>query len=264
MARGGVTSQVPGIHHRLNPASVRESAGLRRPWRAVDRDLGWHRVVGFDFDHGELAGVSLGQCGAGPVGGEDVRVAVAAEGRVVRVGVIPRAGGQLDDAGADVCGEGDSGQAAAAVVEQADAGVVGDASYGCVGGVHGNRLASADLAVLAVGADVELAVQPSAGLVGHELKLVPAGVAAEPFGRLEPDRVPGAVGIAEAVDGRGEDLDLPAGGGEREPAGIAPELGQQHLMGVGNGDRQRSARPEPLERRHLVTCRLQVAAPLLV
>jgi hypothetical protein len=45
---------------------------------------------------------------------------VAAEGRVGGVGVVPGAGGQLHHAGADVLGERDAGQAAAAVVEQAD------------------------------------------------------------------------------------------------------------------------------------------------
>src|SRR6185436_13849449 len=104
----------------------------------------------------------------------------------------------------------------------------------------------------------KLAVQPTTRLVGYQLEPVPAGLAAEPFGGLEPDRVPGAVGIAEAVDGRREDLDLPAGGAQREPPGIAPEGGQQHLAGIGDRDLQRSARPELLERRHLVARGLRV------
>src|SRR5205809_17666 len=83
----------------------------------------------------------------------------------------------------------------------------------------------------------------AAGLVGHQLEPIPAGVAAEPFGRLEPDRVAGAVVITEAVNGRREDLDLSAGGAERRPSGVAPESGQQHLAGVGHRDLQRFARP---------------------
>ena len=86
-----------------------------------------------------------------------------AEGRVGGVRVVPGAGGQLHDAGPDVFGERDAGQAAAAVVEHADAGAVGDAPRGCVDGVHRDRLAAADFAFLAVGSDVELAVQPAAG-----------------------------------------------------------------------------------------------------
>src|SRR5215469_12616382 len=129
--------------------------------RAVYRDLGRRGGVGFDLDHDELAGVALGERGAGPVGGEHVRVAVAAKGRVGGVGVVPGAGGQLHDAGPNVLGERDPGQATAAVVEHADAGAVGDAPRGRVAGVHRDRLASEDLALLAVGADVELAVQPA-------------------------------------------------------------------------------------------------------
>src|SRR5580658_10909998 len=125
----------------------------------MDRDLRGRGGVRLDLDHGELAGRALGEGGAGPVGGEHVRVAVPAEGRVGGVGVVPGAGGQLCDAGPDVLGERDAGQAAAAVVEDADAGAVGDAPGGGVAGMHGDRLASADLSFLAVGADVELAVQ---------------------------------------------------------------------------------------------------------
>jgi len=136
----------------------------------MDADLGRHRIVGFDLDHGELAGRALGQRGAGPVGGEHVRVAVAAEGRVGGIGVIPGAGGQLHDAGPDVLGERDAGQAAAAVVEDADARAVGDAPRGRVARMHRGRLAASDLALLAVGADVELAVQTAARLVGHQLQ----------------------------------------------------------------------------------------------
>ena len=231
----------------------------------MDRDLGRHRGVRFDLDHGELAGRALGERGAGPVGGEHVRVAVAAEGRVAGVGVVPGAGGQLHDTGPNVLGERNPGQAAAAVVEDADARAVGDAPCGRVVRMHRDRLAPADLAFLAVGADIELAVQPAARLVGHQLEGVTTGVAAEPFGRLEPDRVPGAVGITKAVDGRREDLDLSAGGTQGRPSGIAPEGGQQHLAGIGHRDLQRFARPELLERRHLVARRrLQVRAPLLV
>src|SRR5262249_33660174 len=121
----------------------------------VNREFGRCGGVGLDLDHGELAGVALGERGTGPVGGEHVRVAVAAEGRVAGVRVVPGAGGQLDDAGPDVLGERDPGQAAAAVVEHADAGAVGDAPRGGVAGIHRGRLTSADLAFLAVGADVE-------------------------------------------------------------------------------------------------------------
>src|SRR4029077_17182783 len=141
------------------------------------RDLGRRGRVGFDLDHGELAGGALGERGAGPVRGEHVRVAVAAEGRVPGVRVVPGTGGQLHDAGPDVFGERDPGQAAAAVVEDADAGAVGDAPFGRVAGVHRGGCASADLAFLAVGADVELAVEPAAGLVGHQLEPVLAGLA---------------------------------------------------------------------------------------
>src|SRR4029077_8531090 len=83
-------------------------------------------------------------------------------------------------------------------------------------------------------------------------------------GWREPDRVPGAVGIAEAVDDRREDLDLPARGAERRPSGVAPEGGQQHLAGIGAGDLEPSTPPELLEGRHLVARRLHVRAPLLV
>src|ERR1700722_3338270 len=118
----------------------------------MDGDVGRYRIVGFDLDHGELAGRALGEGGAGPVGGEHVRVAVAAEGRVGGVGVVPGAGGQLHDAGPDVLGDCGAGQAAAAVVEDADARAVGDAPCGRVARIDRGRLASADLAFLAVGA----------------------------------------------------------------------------------------------------------------
>jgi hypothetical protein len=227
----------------------------------MDADLGRYRVVGFDPDHGELAGRALGKRGAGPVSGEHVRVAVAAEGRVGGIGVIPGPSGQLHDAGPDVLGERDAGQAAAAVVEDADARAVGDAPGGRVARIHRGRLAAADLALLAVGADVELTVQTAAGLVGHQLEGIAAGVAAEPFGRLEPDRMPGAVGVTEAVDGRREDLDLPARRAQSGACRVAAEGGEQHLAGIGDRDFQRSGRPELLERRHLVTCGAHLRAP---
>src|SRR6185437_106092 len=158
---------------RRRPADPR-GRGVGR--RTVDRDLGRRGRVGFDLDHGELAGGALGERGAGPVGGEHVRVAVTAEGRVAGVRVIPGAGGQLHDAGPNVLGERDPGQAAAAVVEDAHAGAVGDAACFRVAGVHRDRLAPADFAFLTVSAHVKLAVQPAARLVGYQLEPVPAGL----------------------------------------------------------------------------------------
>jgi hypothetical protein len=83
-----------------------------------------------------------------------------------------------DHAGPDVLGEGDTGQAAAAVIEDAHTRAVGDAPGGRVTRVHRGRLPSAYLSFLAVRADVELAVETAPGLVGHQLEGVAAVVAA--------------------------------------------------------------------------------------
>src|SRR6185437_1505179 len=129
--RVGTIRAGPGLPEGL-PVTARSGlpGRLGRHRGTVDRDLGRYRPVGLDVDHGELAGVALGEGRAGPVSREHVRVAVAAEGRVRGVGVVPGAGGQLHHAGPDVLGERDAGQAAAAVVEQADNGLVNDAPCG--------------------------------------------------------------------------------------------------------------------------------------
>ena len=79
---------------------------------------------------------------------------------------------------------------------------------GGVVGMHAHRLASRDLAAGAVGADVELAVQPRARLVGDQVQREPlGGRRAEPLVGLEPGRVARAVVVAEPGDRRREQLD---------------------------------------------------------
>ncbi len=86
--------------------------------------------------------------------------------------IVPGAGGQLQHAGHDVVCDRGGGQARAAIVEQADDVAIGDAAARGIGGVETDGFAAGDLFGLAVGTEVELAVQPGRRLVGDQRQRV--------------------------------------------------------------------------------------------
>ena len=65
-------------------------------------------------------------------------------------GIVPGAGGKLDDALPDVVGHADTREARAAFVEQPDDVAVADATRGGIGGMQSRNLAATVLAGLAV------------------------------------------------------------------------------------------------------------------
>src|SRR6478609_5049358 len=117
--------------------------------------------------------------------------------------VVPGAGGELHHAGHDVVGDDSGGQARAAIVEQADDVAVGDAAARRIGGVEANGFATFDLPRLAVGAEIELAVQPRRWLVCDQRQWVAPSCW---LGRGQPGRMRRAIVVAEACDGLRMDL----------------------------------------------------------
>src|SRR3984957_7464888 len=131
--------------------------------------------------------------------------------------------------------------------------------------MHAHRLTPGDLDRLAVRADVQLAVQPGPRLVGDQLQgKAPGGGGAEPLVRLQPDRVARAVRVPEAVDGRGEDLDLAGRRGERVTFRVGAEIGERHLRLAGYRQLEAVARPELGKARYLPSPLRQVVPPLLI
>src|SRR3984893_8116245 len=94
-------------------------------------------------------------------------------------------------------------------------------------------------------ADVQLAVQPRLRLDGDQLRtktLSPGR--AEPLVRLKPHGVARAVRIPVAVDGRGEDLDLPGGRAERVPLRVAAVVSERDLRLLRHREVKPVTRPE--------------------
>ena len=121
--------------------------------------------------------------------------------------IVPGAGGQLHHAGHDVVCNSSGGQARAAIVEQADDVAIGDAAARGIGGVETDGFAAGDFLGLAVGAEIELAVQPGRRLVGDQRQRV---ARIRRLGRGQPGRVGRAIVVTEACDGFRMDLDLAA------------------------------------------------------
>jgi hypothetical protein len=96
----------------------------------------------------------------------------------------------------------------AAIVEKLDQVAVADAPRGGIRRVEIDRLAPGDLARPAIGAGVELAVQPPFGLVGQEMERVARRLfMAQPFKGFPPDRMAAAILQRELGDAFREDLD---------------------------------------------------------
>jgi hypothetical protein len=78
----------------------------------------------------------------------------------------------LQHAGHDVAGHDGGGQARTASIEQANDVAVGDAAARGIGGVEADGFAAGNFFRLAVGAEIELAVQPRRRLVGDQRQRV--------------------------------------------------------------------------------------------
>ena len=118
---------------------------------------------------------------------------------------------------------------------------------------------------------VELAVQLVGRLVRqHVQRITLGGLAAEPFDRLDPGRVAGAVVVAERGDLLGEDLDLARGSLQGIGGGVGPELRQHHRLALLAARLRDAGFPESLEgregdaglRRLLARFLVQVGEPL--
>src|SRR5262249_47351658 len=165
----------------------------------------------FDLDGRELAGAALGERGGADVAGKDVRVAVHAEGHLLLGihGVVPGPGAELNHSAPDPIGDADSSQTRAARVEEANDVDVGEAGPRGVVGVHGRDLAAAMLGPGAVAAEIQLAVQARARLIGDEPERCSRR---RDIRRRKPGGMAGAIRLAETSDGRGEYLDAAARG----------------------------------------------------
>ena len=117
---------------------------------------------------------------------------------------------------------------------------------------------------LAVRADIQLAVQPRAGVVGDQQQRVLRGArVAQPLARRQPGGVAGAVGVVEAGDCLREELDLAAGRLERGRVGIGAEIGEEHTALVGR-QLQVALGPETVEVGELMAVERRLLAPRLV
>ena len=125
----------------------------------------------------------------------------------VRAGIEPSPGRKSRHPRHDRITQDRTRQAPAAIIEQFDQITIGDAARRRIAAIEIDRLASCHLARTAIGACVELAVQPSFRLVGEEVERIDFGLLmAEPLERLAPDRMTGAVGKIETRDPLGKNL----------------------------------------------------------
>src|SRR5262245_13312911 len=127
-------------------------------------------------------------------------------------GVVPSAGGKLNDAGPDSVGDAGSCQTGAARVEEANDVAVGDAARCRIVRVYARDLATAMLGAGAVAAEIQLTMQARGRLIGDEHE---RRVRRGRIGRRKPGRMAQTIRLAEAGDSRGENLDPAARGLER-------------------------------------------------
>lgn len=115
-------------------------------------------------------------------------------------------------------------QAGPALIEDSHEIAIGDATRRRILRVQADDLAAVPLGRLAVGPEIELAVQPRRRLVGDQrqrrrrIRLLSGG---------KPGRMARAIVIAEASDGLAEDLDPPARRRQGATVGIVAESAQQ-------------------------------------
>ena len=141
-----------------------------------------------------------------------------------RLRIVPGAGGQLQHAGHDVVCNGGGGQARAAIVEQADDVAIGDAAARRIDRVETDGFAAGNFLGLAVGTEVELAVQPGRRLVGDQRQRV---ARIWRLGRRQPCRVRRTIVVIEACDGVRIDLDFAAWRRQFVVEGIVAEGAQK-------------------------------------
>src|SRR5215472_7736647 len=200
-------SVIPGIW-TLEPLATREAS------RRIERSHRRQRAIEpLDLDYRELSSAALRQFRCAGVSDQHIRIAVHAD-RVVGarglwrvLGIVPRAGRELDDPGAQRAAQHRAGEAGAAIVVEAHDVAVTDAPGCRILRVHADGLAPPELGRQAGGAKIQLAVQPGGRLIGDELQRETRIGA---LARRQPGRVPGAVGVAEPRNPGRRDLDLAA------------------------------------------------------
>ena len=207
-------------------------------------------LISLALDHRHLAAATLRQPRGADVAGEHVRIAVNAERMFRRAGfrIVPGAGGQLQHAGHDVVGNGGGSQARAAIVEQADDVAIGDAAVRRIDSVETDNFAAGDFLRLAVGTEIELAVQPGRRLVGDQRQRV---ARTRRLGRRQPCRVRRAIVVIEARDGFRIDLDSAAWRRQLVVEGIVAEGAQEAAVIGGGRQREFAALPELVEARRI-------------
>ena len=151
---------------------------------------------------------ALGKTRCALIQRQDVGVAVPVQ-TSGSLRVVPGPGGEDDDSGPDPVGDTDTGQARPAIVEHPHHVTIFDSPVGGVLRVDGYGLPALHFACHADGARIVLTVQPGGWLIRDQVEWETfLALRAEPLRRLQPDRVPRAVVVPEAIDSLGEDLDL--------------------------------------------------------
>ena len=141
--------------------------------------------------------------------------------------VIPGPGFQFDHAGPEIFRKRNTGQARAAVVEQADDVAIHDVSFSRIAQVHPGRRPSPDLGVAAGDTVVVLAVQAGFRLIGDQVqRIAPRPGRPQPLLSVVPPGMAGAVVVVETGDFLRIQLD-PAGG---RAQGVSRRIGTELLQ----------------------------------
>src|SRR5215467_2726885 len=131
--------------------------------------------------------------------------------------------------------------------------------------MQANRLSASNFRRLTCGANVQLAVQARAGIVGNEQDGELLGTRAfGPFTWLQPGGMAGAVGIAKTVDGLREQFDAPARCCQRRLFRVSTEGREEYLVIVAPLLFERAFYPNVLKGWHFNLVLARSGAPGVV
>src|SRR5713101_2417389 len=244
-----------------------EPVALLQRGRSGHGDLRHRSVPALDFDEYMLAGAALGQARRALVHRQHVGIPVHAQrinvSRVERV--VPGARRELSHPGMYVLAQHRASKTTAAIVEHPDHIPLSDPSCRCISRMQANRLSALHFRRLTCGADVELAVQARAGIVGNEQDWELLGTRAfGPFTWLQPCWMAGTVGIAKAVDGLREEFDAPTGRCQRRVVRVGTERREEYLVIVAPILFEIAFSPKVLKRGHFNPVLARSGAPGVV